>query len=205
MDDILKSIYKKCQESGAMIIFPSLLIWIAMYHLCPVEHKDFLELTRFHMWHFNSFSMGRTPLEQEEGKVLLEHWFQNLKIQTARWRVPQNIQRCPPSTTHIQLELDHTIVWHKQGSTTKAKPLDYYPTVEDIFTYLDRKVKTDIPIPEVAKENNQVIIEPLINQEKEEYYEFNLHISTLTSWDTPTEAQKPLQIENALTEQQAIT
>ena len=30
MANILKSIYEKCQELGAMIKFPSLLIWIAM-------------------------------------------------------------------------------------------------------------------------------------------------------------------------------
>ena len=138
MADILKSIYEKCQESGAIIRFPSLLIWIAMYHLCPVRHKDFLDPTRFHMWCFKPFSMARTPLEHEEGKVFLEHWFQNMKVRTARWRVPQNIRRCMPPTTHIQLELDHTAVWHQQGSIAKEKPLDYYPTVEDIFTELAR-------------------------------------------------------------------
>ena len=73
MVDILKSICEKCQESGAMIRFPSLLIWIAMYHLCPVGHTNFSEPTEFHMWHFNPFSMARTPLEQEENKVFLEH------------------------------------------------------------------------------------------------------------------------------------
>ena len=124
MADMLKYICEKCQESGAIIRFPSLLIWIAMYHLCPVGHKDFLEPTRFHMWHFKPFSMARTPLEQEEGKVFLEDWFQNLKIRTTRWRVPQNIRRYLPPTTHIQLELDHTAVWHEKGSTVKSNPLD---------------------------------------------------------------------------------
>ena len=46
---------------------------------------------KFHMWHFKPLSMARTPKEQEEGKLLLEHWFQNLKVQTTRWRVPQKI------------------------------------------------------------------------------------------------------------------
>ena len=63
MADILKSICEKCQKSGTMIRFPSLLIWIAMYHLCPVGHKVFSKPTRFHMWHFKSFSMARNPLE----------------------------------------------------------------------------------------------------------------------------------------------
>ena len=65
MADMLKYIYKKCQELGAIIRFPSLLIWIAMYHLCPVGHKYFLEPTRFHMWFFKPFSMARNPLEEE--------------------------------------------------------------------------------------------------------------------------------------------
>ena len=34
--EMLKYICEKFQESGAIIIFPSLLIWITMYHLCPV-------------------------------------------------------------------------------------------------------------------------------------------------------------------------
>ena len=48
-------------------------------------------------------------------------------------------------------------------------------------------------------------MEPLIDQAKEEYYEFDLHISTFTSADTSTEEKKSLQIENAPTEQQEIT
>ena len=68
--DMLKSICKKCQETGAIIRFTSLIIWIAMYHLCPVGHPQFLEPTRFHMWRFNSFSMAGTPWELEEGKQI---------------------------------------------------------------------------------------------------------------------------------------
>ena len=89
--DMLKSICEKCQEIGVIIRFSSLLIWIAMYHLCPVGHKYLLEPSMFHMWRFNPFLMAGTPLEQEEGKVFLEHWFQNIKVQIVRWRVPQNI------------------------------------------------------------------------------------------------------------------
>ena len=91
MANMLKYIYEKCQELGVIIRFPSLLIWIAMYHLCLVRNKDILEPSRFHMWHFKPFAMARTPLEQEESKVFLEHWFKDLKIRTTRWRVPQNI------------------------------------------------------------------------------------------------------------------
>ena len=71
--------------------------------------------------------------ELENDKVMLEKWLQTLKVQTTRWRVPQNIRRSLPKTAHIQLELDHTAVWYMQGVKAAAKPLDYYPTVEDIF------------------------------------------------------------------------
>ena len=68
-----------------------------------------------------------------------------------------------------------------------------------------RQTKTDIPILEAAKQNNQDIIDPLTDQEKEEDYEFNLHIDTFTSGDTLIEGKKPLQIENASTEEQSVT
>ena len=45
----------------------------------------------------------------------------------------------------------------------------------------------------------------MTDQEKEQDYEVNLHVITFTLWDISTEGQKPLQIENAPTEQQAVT
>ena len=45
----------------------------------------------------------------------------------------------------------------------------------------------------------------MTGQEKEEDYEFNLHISTFTSEDNPTKQKKPLQTENVLTKQQVVT
>ena len=74
--------------------------------------------------------------ELAKGKVLLENWFQQLKVHTTRWRLPQNIQRSLPKTAHIQLELDHTAVWYMQGAKEKEKTLDYYPTIEQIFLEL---------------------------------------------------------------------
>ena len=136
--------------------------------------------------------MGETPKELEEGKVFLENWFQNLKVRTTRWRVPQNIQRCLHLSTHIQLELNQTTVWHSQGSTTNAKSLDYYPTTEEIFAELARHSKPKIPIPVGAKEINHSIIEPLTDQEKEEDYEVHFHISTFTSEDSLKEEKNPL-------------
>ena len=116
---------------------------------------------------------------------MLENWFQNLKIQTTRWRVPQNIRLSLPKIAHIQLELDNTAVWYMQGAKAKAKPLDYYLIVEDIFRELARQSGTKLSIPAKAKEGNLAIEEPMTYQEKEEEYELYLHISTRDDFKEP--------------------
>ena len=45
--DMVKIIILKCQEGCAVIRFPSLIIWISMYHLFLVGDPQFLEPTRF--------------------------------------------------------------------------------------------------------------------------------------------------------------
>ena len=110
-----------------------------MYYLCPVRDKQFQEPTKFHMWRFKPFAQTGTLKERENGKVLLENWLQQLKAQTTRWRVPQNIRRSLLKTAHIQLELDYTAAWYMQGAKAKAKPLDYYPTIEEMFCKLARQ------------------------------------------------------------------
>ena len=97
---------------------------------------------------------------------------------------------------HIQLELDHTTVWYMQGAKAEAKPLDYYPTVEDIFKDIAWHSNTKLLIPAKAKELNQPIEEPLTNQEKEEDYELCLYISTFTLEDILTEDTIRLQLTN---------
>ena len=47
------------------------------------------------------------------------------------------------------------------GGKAKAKPLDYYPIVEEIFHELARQSNTKLSIPAKAKEINQPIEEPL--------------------------------------------
>ena len=39
--NMLKTICEKCQESVGIIRFPSLILWIIMYHLCLVRDKQF--------------------------------------------------------------------------------------------------------------------------------------------------------------------
>ena len=50
----------------------------------------------------------------------------------------------------------------------------------DIFIELARQSDTKISIPSIAKKNNQPIVNPLTDQEKEEYYEVHIHIITFT-------------------------
>ena len=81
-----------------------------------------------------------------------------------------------------------------QGAKAKAKPLDYYPTVEDIFQELARQSNTKLLILAGAKEINQPIEEPLTDQEKEEDYELRLYIITFMLEDIPVEDTNILQL-----------
>ena len=146
---------------GGIIKFPSLILWIIMYHIYPKGSLVFQEPSRFNIWRLKPFSQKGTPHELGQGKVLLENWFQQLKVRTTRWRVPQNIRCNLPVNSHIQLELDHMSVWYMQGENPKAHALDYYPSVDQIFWELTRQEKTRIPVPEAAKQVNYSIEEPL--------------------------------------------
>ena len=115
------------------------------------------------MYRFKLFSQKGTPHEPGQGKAFLENWFQQLKVSTTRWRVPQNIRRNLPANSHIQLELDHTSVWYMQGTESNAKALDYYPSVDQIFRELSRQAKIKIPVLAVAKQIDFSIEEPLTN------------------------------------------
>ena len=53
-----------------------------------------------------------------------------------------------------------------QGEKAKAKPLDYYTIVEEIFQELARQSNTELSIPAKDKEINQPIEEPLTDQDK---------------------------------------
>ena len=54
--DMVKTICERCQEMGGIIKFPSLILWIVMYHIFPEGNLIFQEPTRFHMWRFKPFS-----------------------------------------------------------------------------------------------------------------------------------------------------
>ena len=81
-----------------------------------------------------------------------------------------------------------------QGEASNSKALDYYPSVDQIVRELSRQTKTKIPVPEVVKQVDFSIEEPLTDQEKEEDYELNLYISTFVSKEALVEHTGRLQI-----------
>ena len=90
--DMIKTICERCQETGGIIKFPSLILWIVMYHIRPEGIPVFRDPSKFDMYRFKPFSQKGTPHELDQGKVFLENWFQQLKFHTTRWRVPQKIR-----------------------------------------------------------------------------------------------------------------
>ena len=82
--DMVKTIYERCQEMGGIIKFPSLILWILMYHIYLKGNPIFQEPSRFHMWRFKPFSRRGMLQELESGKVLLENWLPQLKVRTTR-------------------------------------------------------------------------------------------------------------------------
>ena len=86
--DLVKTIYDRCQEVGGILKFPSLIIWIVMYHICPEGSRVFREPTRFETHRFKPFSQKGTLHELAQGKIFLDTWLQQLKVRTMRWRVP---------------------------------------------------------------------------------------------------------------------
>ena len=81
-----------------------------------------------------------------------------------------------------------------QGAKAKAKTLEYYPTIKEIFRELAWQSSTKLSILAKAKEATSAIEEPLTDQEKEEDYELRLHISNFMSKETPAEDTNRLQI-----------
>ena len=69
VSNMIKNICEKFQETGGIIKFPSLIVWIVMFSIFPEGDKKFQEPTRFHMWRFKPFSQK----ELSKGKVLLEN------------------------------------------------------------------------------------------------------------------------------------
>lgn len=192
--DIIWTICSGCQNDGATIRYLSLIIWIAMMHLRQSGNKDFSLERPMLMQNFKSFTFGGSRLGPSIVKIWLEVWFQNLKTVFTRWRVPQNVRRSLPSSAHIQLELDHTKVWHLQGIGGAARTLKFYPSIDEIFNELNRQSNTILTIPAKARDVSVPVVEPLIDQEKEEEYEGRLYMHTFIYEAEPTVAKRPLAL-----------
>ena len=53
--DMVKTICERCQEMGGIIKFPSLILWIVMYLICPEGSPVFREPSKFDMCMFKPF------------------------------------------------------------------------------------------------------------------------------------------------------
>ena len=71
--NMIKTIYDKCQETGGIFRFPSLILWMVIFYIFLEENKNFQEPTKFHMWIFKPFSQKGTMMELANRKVLLEN------------------------------------------------------------------------------------------------------------------------------------
>ena len=71
--EMIKTICEKCQETGGIIRFPSLTLWIVMFYIFPEGDTNFQEPTKFYMWRFKPFSQKGTMTELPNEKVLLEN------------------------------------------------------------------------------------------------------------------------------------
>jgi hypothetical protein len=102
-------------------------------------------------------------------------WVVGLKDSTHRWQVKQAIHRALPSPFHFQLDLDCTKLWCGVTSAPEPKELHYQPTVEEIFTELERQINQNLEIPPEAQQTGMPIIFPLTDGEQEEEREVSLY------------------------------
>ena len=59
--DMIKTICEHCQETGGIIKFPSLILWIIMYHFFPEGSPVFQAPTKFQMNRFKTLFTKRNP------------------------------------------------------------------------------------------------------------------------------------------------
>ena len=91
-----------CQETGASIRFPSLIIWIAMTDVTPVGDAQFTAVGQAFMYNFRLFSMT-SKQDPQAAEKYFENWFQNLKLKCGKWRVSQVVRRSLPASAQVDL------------------------------------------------------------------------------------------------------
>ena len=164
-----------CQETGASIRFPSLIIWLAMTDVTPVGDPQFTAIGQPFMFNFRRFSMTSTQDPQVAEKYF-ENWFQNLKLKCGKWRVPQVIRRSLPANVQVDLQLDHTKIWSGAEGTLDAEDLEYIPTVAALYAELSRQVGSTVQPPEEAFIQTDFVAEPLTEGEEEEAREMAMYV-----------------------------
>ena len=164
--DLLIENIKNCQDTGASIRFPSLIIWLAMTDITPVGEAQFTATDQPFMFNFRDFSMHNKQVSGHP-KQLFELWFQNLKVKCGKWRVPQYVRRSLPDSVQVDLQLDHTRVWSSVENAQEAVDLDYSPSVVAIYADLSRQVGQAMQPPTVAFLRTERISKPLTEAEKE--------------------------------------
>ena len=70
-------------------------------------------------------------------------------------------------------------IWYLQGVGGTTRELDFYPSVEEIFTELSRQSNTRLDTPPLAKIFDQPMIKPLTDTSKEEDYGICVQLNTL--------------------------
>ena len=136
--DLVKINYEKCQEQGTPIRFCSLLIWIAMSKISPIDRLEFTTLSSPSMYNYACFKIRAKNLAIPNPKHIFTMWLQEVKSACHKWRVPQNIHWALPPTFHIELGLDHTKLWYVDDQATEPTELSSYPTVNEMFGELTR-------------------------------------------------------------------
>ena len=82
---------EKCQEQGTPIRFCSLLIWITMSKIPPLDRPEFTSLSVPTMYNYSCFKIREKILGIPNPKQIFKMWLQEVKSACHKWRLPQNI------------------------------------------------------------------------------------------------------------------
>jgi len=109
VDDLIKNNYQDFHNSGKVIRFPSLLIWVTMKANPPIGEAEFTKKYPTIMNNFKIFSSIWSRESQSLGpNKIFRNWMLNIKNISDKWRIFQLVHHDLPPFSHIQLCLDYT-------------------------------------------------------------------------------------------------
>jgi hypothetical protein len=137
------------------------------------------------------FSSNQTGMSNSlPPQEIFRLWVAGLKDSTHRWWVEQVVIEHYQHPCHIQLDLDCTKLWCGVESAPEPKELHYQPTMEEIFTELERQINQELEIPPEAQQTGVPLVLPLTDGEQEEEREATLYtipfVEGFTSLDSCT-------------------